>query len=293
MNKKYYLGIDGGGTKTSYLVIDENKKIVKEIIGDGTSIDTYPLSVTKKRLLENINKLSQYKFESIYAGLGGVVCKQDEEDIKKILKGSRKELKEVGAGSDVNNALEGAVNDDGIILIGGTGGVAFGKNKNITHRVGGYCYQEGDIGSAYYLGYRALQHLARVIDKRLPESKFSKEIMKEMNLKDFSSLAKYFMNINRKEVAHLAQVVTRNDKDKYAKAIILEGANGAAEMVNTVFKVCKFKKAKFSLIGGLANADTLFKKTLLKQKDKRIKYIPKKYEASYGSALLAYKLINK
>lgn len=289
---KYYLGIDGGGTKTSYLVIDDNKKIVKELISDGTSIDTYPLSVTKKRLKDNISKLN-YKFESIYAGLGGIVCKKDEQDIINIIKSIRKDAKVVDAHSDVTNALEGAVNGDGIILISGTGGVAFGKNKNITHRCGGYCYQEEDIGSSYFLGYRALQYLARVIDKRLPRSKFSDEIAKAMKLYDFASLAKYFMNINRKEVASLAKIVTKNADNKYAKEIILENALGAANMINTVYKECKFKKAKFSLIGGLANADTLYKKTVLKNINKNIKYVPKKYEASYGSALLAYKLIHK
>lgn len=287
---KYYLGIDGGGTKTTYQVIDENKKIVDETTSNGTSIDTYPMEEVKKRLLTNINKF-KYKFSGIYAGLGGITSNKDIEMIKKILKSSKNCVGKVGAGNDVTNALEGAVNGDGIVLIAGTGSVAYGKNKTITHRSGGYGSKEGDSGSSYFLGMKALQYLARVIDKRFPESSFSKDLCKEIKCCDFSSYAKFLYAADRSYIASLAVFVTKHAKtNKYARYIVELAVDEALLMINTVFRECKFKKAIFSIIGGLGNADTLYKELLLKKLNKNITFIPKKYEASYGSSLLAIKL---
>ena len=85
-----------------------------------------------------------------------------------------KETTKIKAGNDVINALYGSLGgEDGIIIIAGTGSVSFGKNKDKIARAGGYCYQEGDAGSSYDLGYKALQHLARVIDNRYEETSFS------------------------------------------------------------------------------------------------------------------------
>jgi len=287
---KYYLGIDGGGTKTTYQVIDENKKIVKEKTSLGTSIDTYPINEVKKRLLTNINSF-KYKFSGIYAGMGGITSKKDIETIKSILKSSKNSIGKVGAGNDVTNALEGAVNGDGIVLIAGTGSVAYGKNKRLTHRAGGYGYKEGDAGSSYYLGYKALQHLARVVDKRLPVSSFSNDLIKDTGCTNFSNLAKFIDKADRSYIASLAMIVTKHCKNnKYAKEIIMDAVNESLTMIYTVFRECKFKTAKFSIIGGLGNANTLYKELLLQGLNKNITFVKKKYEASYGASLLAFKL---
>jgi len=293
MAHKYYLGIDGGGTKTSYLVIDENKKIVKEITSLGTAIDTYPIDLVKKRLLKNINSF-KYKFSGIYAGIGGITSKKDIELIKHIIASSKNCIGKVNANNDVTNALEGALNGDGIILIAGTGAVVYGKNKRTTHRAGGYGYKEGDAGSSYYLGYRALQHLARVVDNRLPLTPFSKELIKDTKCSDFSNLAKFINKADRSYIASLAVIVTKHAKsNKYAAEIINDAIDEVLTMIYTVYRECGFKKTNFSIIGGLGNANSLYKELLLKGLNNNIVYIKKKHEASYGASLLAYKLINK
>ena len=154
---KYYLGIDGGGSKTAFVVIDENENIVFESVGKPTSIDTVSLAECEDVINSMCNQIP-YKVDAIFAGLGGMNSKKDIDDVNDILRKQSilKENGKVDSGSDVINALYGALNNqDGIILIAGTGSVAFGKNKDKYARSGGYCYQEGDGGSAYYLGYKA------------------------------------------------------------------------------------------------------------------------------------------
>lgn len=289
---KYFLGIDGGGTKTSYLVLDENKKIVVETTSLGTSLDTYPIQLITKRLIENIENFP-YQFSAIYAGLGGITSFEDRKLIIDIIKTAKNVIGPVDADSDVTNALAGALNnEDGIVLIAGTGSVVYGRNKNKTHRAGGYGALEDDIGSAYYLGHYALRYLARVIDKRFPTSDFAEELMKKTNCFDYSSLAKYFLVASRSEIAALAQVVTKHEENYHALEIINDSVKGALLMINTVFRECGFSKTNFSIVGGLGRHNTLYYRLLLKNLDPNIIFEPSQYEPSYGSAILALNLFN-
>ena len=287
---KYFLGIDGGGTKTSYLVIDQNKKIIKEVVGEGTSIDTYSIDDIKMRLTENISKLP-YTFSGVFAGIGGVVSKLDSELIIKIIKSCNNVKGKVDAANDTVNALRGALDDNkGIVLIAGTGAVAYGRNGHLSHTCGGYGYVEGDVGSAYYLGFYALKDLSRVFDGRTKDSDFTRALSKEINCYNRQDLINYFNNLSRKDTAKLARIVTKYQNDIYAQDIILTAALEVQLMIKTVYNNCKFKKCKFSIIGGLGNANTLYKKQVLRNLPKGVKYVPKIYDANYGAALLALEL---
>ena len=292
---KYYLGIDGGGSKTAFVVIDENENIVFESVGKPTSIDTVSLAECEDVINSMCNQIP-YKVDAIFAGLGGMNRKKDIDDVNDILRKQSilKENGKVNSGSDVINALYGALNNqDGIILIAGTGSVAFGKNKDQYARSGGYCYQEGDGGSAYYLGYKALQYLARALDGRKKENEFTEELKQAINYVDFSSMVDAFKK-SRTEIASLAKIVTKYQHIEEVYEIIKDGVYEVLEMIKAVHSRLNFKqKCKFSIIGSLANADSEYKNLLLyglKQISPYIIYIEKIHEASFGAALKAKEL---
>lgn len=295
MDKHYYLGIDGGGTKTAFVVIDDNNKIVYESIKGPTSIDTVPFDVTINTINEEINKI-EYKLDSVFAGLGGIISKEHKDKLREaILENSKVKDAKVECDNDIIQAFYGSLDGkDGIAIIAGTGSVAYGINNNQSFRVGGYGYQEGDAGSAYALGHGAMCHLARVIDTRLPASKFSKELQDYIKCYDNIQLTNYIVNSTRTEVAKLAKIVTANQDDKYAKKIISDNVDEMIGMIKAVYKKLEFKNGcYFSIIGSLGNADTLYKKLLLKRIktiNRNIKYIPKVHEASFGAALRAKKI---
>ena len=168
MSDKYYLGIDGGGTKTSFIIINQDNEIIYRNKTSPSAIDTVSKDDIKKVFIEG-TKDFKYKVDSVFAGIGGITNDVERKmiiDIIKELEICDKNTK-IDANNDVYNAIYGGLGGkDGIIIIAGTGSVCFGKHNNMTARAGGYSYKEGDGGSSYYLGYRALQHLARVIDGR-------------------------------------------------------------------------------------------------------------------------------
>ena len=69
MDRKYYLGIDGGGTKTAFIVIDENNEMVYQNVLGPSSLDTVPLIDIEKLLLAE-SKNIPYKISAIFAGIG-------------------------------------------------------------------------------------------------------------------------------------------------------------------------------------------------------------------------------
>jgi len=264
-DKHYFLGIDGGGTKTKFTVINENKEIVYTSIAGPSSIDTVPVAETKKVLVDEANKIP-YKIDSVFAGLGGVISNDDIMLINSILRDITvlKPNAFVSSNNDAVNALYGGLGgDDGIIIIAGTGSVAYGKCRGFVHRCGGYCYQEGDPGSAYDLGIKALRHLARVCDGRLEKDELAQKIMNEINVYDQVNLVKYMVSASRTEVASLAKVVT-SVNTSVSKQIITSSADEMFLMIKTVYEKLKFSgNVKFTIIGSLGNAETYYKEYLL------------------------------
>ena len=73
----------------------------------------------------------------------------------------------VAAGDDAAIALRAAVPEGpGIVLIGGTGSIAYAENGERHARVGGLGYLAGDEGSAFALGMAAVRLYGRVLDGR-------------------------------------------------------------------------------------------------------------------------------
>lgn len=292
-DKKYYLGIDGGGSKTAFAIIDENNNLVYYKECGPSSLDTVSLNKIKEVFIEGTSSF-KYQVDGVFAGLGGISSISQQEKINELIASLKivKPSTKIDSGNDCINALYGSLNgEDGIVLIAGTGSVCYGKHNDKYFRAGGYCYQEGDGGSSYYLGYRALQYLARVIDKRMKKSDLSEALKKEINCYDYSSLASYFVSANRTQIASLSKIVTKYSYCSYAKKIIKDGVDEVLLMIKTVYRELKFdQEIKFSIIGSLGNADTLYKELLLKgikKIDERIIFVNKMNEAYFGSALKA------
>lgn len=291
---KYYLGIDGGGTKTSFTLVDEDFNILKQVVLGPSSIDTVDICDTYNVLQSGINEIN-HPVDACFAGLGGMASVVDDELITKKLEELLPNAK-CYASSDTENALFGALDgEDGICVICGTGSASFGKWNNKAFKAGAYGYLEGDPGSAYSLGFEALRYLARVFDNRLESSDFANTLADSCNCHNRVELVNYFKALNRTNVASLAKVVTSCSNNPYAKKIIEDSVDGLVEEIKAVYNTLDINTlCPFSIIGSLGNADTYFREylisrlnTLLPNLDIR-KY---KYNADIGACLKAKSLL--
>jgi N-acetylglucosamine kinase-like BadF-type ATPase len=301
---KYYVGIDGGGTKTKVVIIDEHENLVFENTSGPSSIDTVDSNTTiasfNKALEPFILKHINVTFQAIFIGVGGIVSEKDSSKVELFSRhihgvGEHTLIK---ARNDMENALySGLLFDEGIALICGTGMVAFGKNKNgVTHKAGGWGYREGDLGSSYDLGMRSLRHVIKAFDGRDHMTNFSKAVAKAIgmnNTEDFFHIIndKY---LDRTWIASLAPLVTTYylEDDVNAKHIVDQATDELALAVYAVARALDISDSSLVIIGSLGHAKGY--KELLHVKINnllpKIHVIDPKVDPAYAAALMAKRL---
>lgn len=298
MTKTYFLGIDGGGTKTEIVLVDEMGVIEARAIGGVSSIDTITFDESMKSIMETFSMLKMdVKVSKIFAGIGGIAS---EIDSKNYAEGLRKlpfvaEDAIIEAKNDVYAALaSGKGSLEGMTLILGTGSVCFGVRDGISWRTGGYHFKEGDAGSAFDLGFMALKYYTRVLDGRYEPSEFSEAIKNHLGIDDFSRLVTYFDHLNRTQVAQIAPIVTAfGAVNQYAYKILVEAAEEVRLLVEGVYRHLGFENTTLSIVGGLGNAKTLYRQlflTNIKKISPNIEVIESLYNPAHAMALLAMKL---
>lgn len=166
----YYLGIDGGGTKTTAAVSDENGSIIIKITGKSINFYSVGMDNARKNLAEIIAEteacLSKSEFKSVFIGCSALDDEADEKLIHKLCDGIINAEK-IRMHSDVYIALRSV--GEAVCpctVISGTGSmvVARDKNSNI-HIAGGWGHIVGDEGSAYAIALNAFKLCCQQCDK--------------------------------------------------------------------------------------------------------------------------------
>ena len=292
MSDKKFLGIDGGGTKTAFTLIDEKGTILHQFVLGGTAFDTY----SDEKILSVFSKadsLLASRPDYIFAGIGGILSPESKKRCNALLTQAF-QSEEVDSDNDSMNALYGvSEGEDGIIAICGTGSVAFGKKGNAYARSGGYCYQEGDLGSSYDIGRKALQHLGKTLDGREEPTALSKLLQEKLDIQSQIDFAEVVSKLKRDETASLAKLVSATQEEPISQTILKQAGDEIFAMVDAVYRRLKINAPTiFGIIGSLGQADTHYRVHLLEriQKELPLLKLSKKEDAALGSALKAREL---
>jgi len=300
---KYYLGIDGGGTKTKVCLMDATKTIIGFGNGGPSSIDTVDQKTTLKSirnaLLElNPDLVDLTHIDGIFAGLGGVVTENDKLGLQDLLRDLpyTDESTLIKVESDVINALASRERGDyGMVLIVGTGMVAYGRNqRGITHKAGGWGYKEGDAGSSYDLGYQSIKTVIRAFDRRIPSSGFTDAVAESIGMSEAKDIISIMDRLwgHRTNIASLAPIVTKfaNQGDSNAKAIVDAATDELALCVRAVYQNIDFPHSHLVVVGSLGNADGYFKNRLFEKIhsiDPRIEIVAPAIDPAFAAAKIA------
>jgi len=151
--RRLFLGIDGGGTKTHFALADENGTLLR-CVTLGTS-NPSDIGVDKMKdvlragILE-VCKNYNYKDISIYAGLSGSSAEKDPIVYDFL---SKFGFAKVANGNDAQNAVAACLKEkDGIAVVLGTGSIMYRQQKGKLHRIGGYGYLFVDPASGFAIG---------------------------------------------------------------------------------------------------------------------------------------------
>ena len=242
----YFLGVDGGASKTAALVTDGEGKL----LGDGIAGPSNHLRVgieTASRNIERaVNKalvaadVASREIIWAYCGIAGAdhpAHRQEVVDSLNIFfpRGN------FTIDNDARIALTGAIGfGAGVVVIAGTGSVAFGRNeKGEEARAGGWGPIVGDEGSAYGIARAGLVAVLRAFDGRGEPT-----VMTELLARDYELTPEelprfvYAATTHADDIARYGRVVTAAAQTNDAVAIgILH--NAGVELGSAVLAVAR------------------------------------------------------
>jgi glucosamine kinase len=166
----FFLGIDGGGTRTSCLIGDE-----KSVLGSGNASASNVLRVgeaaARAALVEAIRKscdaarIDPAQICRTCVGVAGAARPEVGEVVHRIVADTVSgEIEIVG---DMVIALHAAFGEGpGIVVIAGTGSIAYGRNiAGSVARAGGWGFSVSDEGSGHWIGRAAVSAGLRAADQ--------------------------------------------------------------------------------------------------------------------------------
>jgi N-acetylglucosamine kinase-like BadF-type ATPase len=170
-----FLGIDGGGTKTAFALIDSSGRVLAR--AHQTSSDYYRLGVeaVTQTLADGVDDICRTAGISVdeidFTVVGMPGYGEVSADLATLDSVPLKVL-----GHDryvcVNDMVCGWAGSlgatDGINVVGGTGSMTYGERQGFGVRVGGWGELFGDEGSGYWIATQGLNAFARMSDGRLP-----------------------------------------------------------------------------------------------------------------------------
>jgi N-acetylglucosamine kinase-like BadF-type ATPase len=299
-----FLGVDGGGTKTEFVCIDDAGRIVARAL-TGT---TYHLQVG---LDEAITRLGQ--------GIAAV-CGQlsvSPADLRHAFFG----LPAFGEDADVDPLLDAACgrllgheryrcdNDmvcgwagslacaDGINLVAGTGSIGYGERQGLRARVGGWGEVFSDEGSAYWIAIQGLNLFTRMSDGRLPAGPLKQAFVRELALASDLDICARVMGekgMARDEVAALARIVSQvaDEGDAEAAAILDRAGSELATMAQALRRTLRFEEDETVLLswsGGVLTKQEAVRASLLRHLERQGRYelIEPRHDPALGAALYA------
>ena len=229
--EKYYLGIDGGGTKTHAVITDSECRV----LGEGYSGAANPLRIGLEEALSHIEQavadacaqagIEIGDIDSGCAAIAGINHPIHYHTMKDALD----EALSVGGlelVTDARAALEGALDGKpGVVVIAGTGSIAIGVNADGQQaRAGGFGPTLSDEGSGYYIAQRALKAVVSSFDGRSPGTTLAERICRRLGVSDPSDLPGVIYNSDSEpvDIAPLAELVDEaaREGDEVARQIL-------------------------------------------------------------------------
>ncbi len=146
------------------------------------------------------------------------------------------------------------IEDNGIVLIAGTGSVAFGRSHGKEMQVGGLGRHLGDEGSGYHLG---LQAIKACLEYEYGYGKYTilvddvRSCFQVSNLKEIIRPF-YVGDIPPKKIAGLAPIIFEKERmDFVAAELINAAANNLGRLVSTLIEKLQMPSSTIYLIGGI------------------------------------------
>lgn len=222
----YYLGVDGGGSKTIAVVSDSKG----QILGRGTSgcgNHQLKLEVAERNITEAVEvalKQASLEKSDITFAVFGLAGADREDDFRILIPMiSKLGLKKSEIVCDTVIGLRaGTMQPYGVVLVCGSGTNCYGVNKSgESLQVGGFGYTFGDFGGGYSLAEEVFRAVIRSWEGRGPQTKLTEATIRSLGFSSVESMFNAFLNDKRGIPHELAKLLFEvGSDDEVALAIL-------------------------------------------------------------------------
>ena len=282
----YFLGIDGGGTRTTASLSNSTGKIlVRAVVGP-----TNPLKVgfeaTERELLRAVHEVlrrarrtgvtsgsssagsggaPKMTLEAVCVGLAGVDRPQVHGRLFRWLRRAIP-ARHHWLTSDADIALRAAIGKSpGVIVISGTGSIAYGRDdRGRVLRSGGWGVPFDDCGSGYDVGRKAIIAALRDYDGRGPYTQLTRKICRALKIPDITQVV--LKSLTPKDVAALFPLVldAARRRDPVALALCDEAGRDLAELAVALLRRMGWLRRVVSVVyaGGVFRASLRIRRSV-------------------------------
>lgn len=268
---RIFLGVDGGGSKTGFALVDEAGNLRAQTQGRSCYYFTEGIDLVERVLRAGVTDVCARAgirtADITHAFFGLPSYGEVREDIARLDAAPRRVLAaDYTCDNDMVCGWAGSLaGSDGINVISGTGSMTYGERQGIGGRVGGWGELFGDEGSAYWFAISGLNAFTRMSDGRISRGPLYDAMRRRVGIDSDLDLVDIVLNRWRGErgsIADLSKVVVEaaSAGDEESTRILREGSSYLVELVEATRAKLDFgidEVTPVSYSGGMFSASAI------------------------------------
>jgi len=287
--------IDGGGTKTEFVLFTGSGQLLKRLVLGGSNPNTVGSEASQALLKRGIDQLLEVSPNicALYAGIAGcglaAVQKPVQTFLEKLYPGIR-----IKVASDVPNVIYSApVEERCIAVICGTGSVVFAKTPEDMYRIGGWGWLWESGCSGYDFGRDALRAALADRDGTGPQTCLRELVQTRLGGDVLEKLGEIY-RLGQDGIAAFAFAVFEalDRGDPVADAILEKNASLLAKQINTAARRYDCGQ-DVVMAGGLTARKAVLEKYLLPKLDPGLRLQFNEKPQICGAAAGACRILGK
>jgi N-acetylglucosamine kinase-like BadF-type ATPase len=301
-----FLGVDGGGSKTAFALIDGGGHVIARATAPTSYYFNDGFDVVERVLKQGLADVCQQAgvdpsgIDAAFFGIPGYG--EASDDIAKLDAVPANVLghDRYSCDNDMVCGWAGSLAcEDGINVISGTGSMTYGERRGVGRRVGGWGELFGDEGSAYWIAAQGLNAFSRMSDGRLPVGPLHGLLRQRLELGgdlDAVSLVIDKWSGNRSSIAALATTVCEaaRDGDEASGRILAAAVGELVTLIDTTRTLIGFtddETVPVSYSGGMFSDEGYLTSFLSALQDQDVKYDLRRplLDPALGAAIYAAK----
>ena len=258
---RYYVSVDGGGTKTEFAILNLDTDEIKTVIDKGSNYK-YANGTSHTRDISDITRdvlanegIAIEEIVKIVYGLSGLDSEKDRKYLHEVItKGGIPDDKLILM-NDCEFGLRGIVDETGICVVTGTGGITYAINKDIVVREAGWGPPYSDLGSGTWIGAEFIKEAILRLDDGV-EDEITEVVRHFQNSEE--PLQQTLNAFDIPSTASLARdcIGLAANGNETCQWIVNEAAGHIATYIARVFKRMQYEGDELTIVcvGGIYNS---------------------------------------